>query len=176
MVNIVSAKNHQSTLNFGGKFWYWSNTSGLVSPSDCLSVAREKKKDNYPVQKLSRSLPGDQNEQHQRERVDTVWSPDVDLAKDKPRQPSAQLSGYNFHLLTRNSRQRGMFYFFKVEDWCSSWSSNILATWCEELTHWKRPWCWERLKAGGEGDGRGRDGWMASPSWLSEHEFEQIPG
>ena len=33
---------------------------------------------------------------------------------------------------------------------------------CEELTHWKRPWCWERLKAGGEGDGRGWDGWMAS--------------
>ena len=30
-----------------------------------------------------------------------------------------------------------------------------LATWCEELTHWKRPWCWERSKAGGEGDGRG---------------------
>ena len=37
---------------------------------------------------------------------------------------------------------------------------NTLATWCEELTHWKRPWCWERLKAGGEGDDR--DGWMAS--------------
>ena len=33
------------------------------------------------------------------------------------------------------------------------------ATWCEELTHWKRPWCWERLKAGGEGDDRGWDGW-----------------
>ena len=32
----------------------------------------------------------------------------------------------------------------------------------EELTHWKRPWCWERLKAGGEGDDRGWDGWMAS--------------
>ena len=41
-------------------------------------------------------------------------------------------------------------------------SYNTLATWCEELTHWKRPWCWERLKAGGEGDDRGRDGWMAS--------------
>ena len=40
-----------------------------------------------------------------------------------------------------------------------------LATWCEELTHWKRPWCWERLKAGGEGDDRGWDGWMASPTW-----------
>ena len=42
-------------------------------------------------------------------------------------------------------------------------NSNTLATWCEELTHWKRPWCWERLKAGGEGDDRGWDGWMASP-------------
>ena len=37
------------------------------------------------------------------------------------------------------------------------------ATWCKELTHWKRPWCWERLRAGGEGDNRGWDGWMASP-------------
>ena len=39
-----------------------------------------------------------------------------------------------------------------------------LATQCEELTHWKRPWCWARLKAGGEGDDRGWDGWMASPT------------
>ena len=39
---------------------------------------------------------------------------------------------------------------------------HILATWCKELTHWKRPWCWERLKVGGEGDDRGWDGWMAS--------------
>ena len=41
------------------------------------------------------------------------------------------------------------------------WSFNTLATWCEEPTRWKRPWCWERLKAG-EGDDRGWDGWMAS--------------
>ena len=40
--------------------------------------------------------------------------------------------------------------------------TNTLATSCEELTHWKRPWCWERLTAGGEGDNRGWDGWMAS--------------
>ena len=50
------------------------------------------------------------------------------------------------------------------KDWCWSWNSNTLATWCEELTHWKRPWCWERLKAGREGDDRGWDGWMASPT------------
>ena len=47
-----------------------------------------------------------------------------------------------------------------------------LTTWCEGLTHWKRPWCWERLKAGEEGDDRGWDGWMASPTqwtwvWVS---------
>ena len=41
---------------------------------------------------------------------------------------------------------------------------NTLAIWWEELTHWKRPWCWERLKAGGEGDNKGWDGWMASPT------------
>ena len=46
------------------------------------------------------------------------------------------------------------------KDW--SWSPSTLATWCKELTHWKRPWCWERLKVGGEGDNRGRNGWMAS--------------
>ena len=37
--------------------------------------------------------------------------------------------------------------------------------WCKELTHWKRLWCWERLKVGGEGDDRGWDGWMASLTW-----------
>ena len=47
---------------------------------------------------------------------------------------------------------------------CWSWSSRTLATWCEELTHWKRPWCWERLKVRGEGSNRGWDGWMASPT------------
>ena len=50
------------------------------------------------------------------------------------------------------------------KDWCWSWSSNSLATWCEELTYWKRPWCWERLKAGGKGDDRGWDCWMAIPT------------
>ena len=40
--------------------------------------------------------------------------------------------------------------------------SNTLATWCEELTHLKRPWSWERLRPGGEGGDREWDGWMAS--------------
>ena len=47
------------------------------------------------------------------------------------------------------------------KDWCWSWNSSTLATWYKELTHLKRPWCWERLKAG-EGEDRGWDGWMAS--------------
>ena len=47
----------------------------------------------------------------------------------------------------------GLMLKLKLQYWNSIW--------CEELTHWKRPWCWERLRAGGEGD-RGWDGWMAS--------------
>ena len=43
-----------------------------------------------------------------------------------------------------------------------------LITWCKESTRWKRLWCWERLRAGGEGDDRGWDGWIASPTqWTS---------
>ena len=53
---------------------------------------------------------------------------------------------------------------WSLEDWCWSWNSNTLATWCEELTHFKRPWCWERLKAEGKGDDRRLDDWMASPT------------
>ena len=41
---------------------------------------------------------------------------------------------------------------------------HIWATWCEELTHWKRPWCWEKLKAGGKGGNKGWDGWITSPT------------
>ena len=48
------------------------------------------------------------------------------------------------------------------KDWCWSWNSNTLATWCKELNHLKRPWCWERLKGRGEEDNSGWDGWMAS--------------
>ena len=51
---------------------------------------------------------------------------------------------------------------FIGKDWCWSWNSNTLATWCKKPTHWKRPWFWDRLGAGEEGDDRGWDGWMAS--------------
>ena len=50
-------------------------------------------------------------------------------------------------------------------DWCESWNSNTLATSCEVLTHCQRPWCWEGLGTGGEGDDRGWDCWMASLTW-----------
>ena len=50
------------------------------------------------------------------------------------------------------------------KDWCWSWNSKTLATWCKELTHLQRVWCWEGLRAGGEGDDKGWDGWMVSPT------------
>ena len=53
------------------------------------------------------------------------------------------------------------------KDWCWNWSIHTLATWCKELTHWKRPWCWERLKTGGKGDDRGWAVWMASLTWCT---------
>ena len=54
---------------------------------------------------------------------------------------------------------------YSLERLMLSWSSSTLATQFEELTHWKRPWCWGRLKAGGEGDDRGWNGWMESATW-----------
>ena len=62
------------------------------------------------------------------------------------------------------------------KDWCWSWNSNTLATWCEELTYLKRPWCGEKLKVGGEGDDRRWDGRMASPTqwtwvWVSSRSW-----
>ena len=61
---------------------------------------------------------------------------------------------------------------YSLEGLLLKWNSSTLATWCEELTRWKRPWCWERLKVGGERDHRGWNGWMASPTrwrwvWVS---------
>ena len=56
------------------------------------------------------------------------------------------------------------------KDWC--WNSNTLATWWEELTLAKRPWCWERLKTEGEGT----EDEMIRYHWFSRHESEQTWG
>ena len=63
---------------------------------------------------------------------------------------------------------------YSLKDWCWSWICNTLATWCKELTHWKRPWCWERLKVGGKGIDRGWDGWMASPTYLMDRSLSKL--
>ena len=60
------------------------------------------------------------------------------------------------------------------KDWCWNWNSNTLATWCEELTHWKRPWRWVRLKKGGEGTTE--DEMLGWHHWLNGQEFEQALG
>ena len=58
------------------------------------------------------------------------------------------------------------------KDWCWSWNSNTLATWCEEQTHWKSPWCWERSKVGEEGDYRGWNfGWH---HWLDGQSLSKL--
>ena len=59
--------------------------------------------------------------------------------------------------------------------WPKELSGATLATLCEKLTYWKRLWCWEGLGAGGEGDDRGWDGWMASPTrWMCLSELWEL--
>ena len=60
---------------------------------------------------------------------------------------------------------------FLWKEWCSSWNSSTLATSWEDLTHWKRLWCWEGLGAGGEGDEMA--GWH---HWLNGRESQWTPG
>ena len=63
---------------------------------------------------------------------------------------------------------------FTGKDWCWSQNSNTLAPWCEELTRWKRLWCWEILTAGGKG--MTEDEMVGWHHRLDGHEFEQAPG
>ena len=75
---------------------------------------------------------------------------------------------HNFKSVLIDELYFNSFYTLSLELWplCLSWvihdisnkSWSSLATWWEELTHLKRPWCWERLRAGGEGDDRRWDG------------------
>ena len=74
--------------------------------------------------------------------------------------PAWHFTWCTLHSASQSQRKSTLNIHWK--DWCWSWSSNTLATWCDKPTHQKRPWCWERLKAGGKGDNRGWDGWMAS--------------
>ena len=61
---------------------------------------------------------------------------------------------------------------YYCKDWC--WSSNTLATWCERLTHWKRPWGWERLRQ--EEKGMTEDKMVGWNHWINGRESEQTPG
>ena len=77
----------------------------------------------------------------------------------------------------QNEKSSNFFLVFIFPHW--HWLpliylSNTLATWCKELTHWKRPWCWESLKAGGKGNDGGQE--VGGHHRLEGHEFEQAPG
>ena len=79
------------------------------------------------------------------------WNVELENSLESP-QESTELKPVN------SKGNQSWIFIGRTDNW--SWSSNTLVTWCEELTHWKRPWCWETLKAGGEGDDRVWDGWM----------------
>ena len=62
---------------------------------------------------------------------------------------------------------------YSLKNCCWGWSASTSATWCKELTHWKRPWCWERLKTGEEG---AEDEMVRQHHRLNIHELEQALG
>jgi len=62
---------------------------------------------------------------------------------------------------------------YSLKNCCWGWSASTSATWCEEPTHWKRPWCWERLKTGEEG---AEDEMVRQPHWLNIHELGDSGG
>ena len=65
-----------------------------------------------------------------------------------------------FGYLKRTTGRPGVLRFMGSQRVGYDWATDLI--WCIEMVHWKSLWCWERLRAGGEGDDRGWDGWMAS--------------
>ena len=106
----------------------------------------------------------------------TIWNTVVTTLKNKNKQVKLILVIYFNLYIQKVSFQYGssikiineIFHTFLPNLLFEIWFAHNLATWCEEPTHWKRYWCWERLKAKGEEGGKGWDGWMASPTqWMS---------
>ena len=62
------------------------------------------------------------------------------------------------------SQDQGLFQWVSIYNYMT-YSFSYLEPVCYSMSHWKRLWCWEGLGAGGEGDDKGWDGWMASPTW-----------
>ena len=72
-----------------------------------------------------------------------------------------------------NWTERKLILNIHWKDWCWSWSSNTLASWCKDPNHWKRPWGWENLRA--EEEGGKEDEMVGWRHWLNGHESEQTP-
>ena len=114
----------------------------------------------------------------------------LELGKDEHAQGKARRQRLCKGLCEEYQKQFDFVWFYPAlcceisseywKDWCWSWNSNTLATWCKELTHWKRPSCWERLKVHHDGrDWRWKEkgttedemtGWHHR---FHGHEFEQ---
>ena len=81
------------------------------------------------------------------------------------REESWKSLGQQGHQTSQSSGRSTLNIHWK--DWCWSWSSSILVFWCEQMPHWKSPWCWERSGAERVEGIRRWDGWKASPMSLA---------
>ena len=109
---------------------------------------------------------------HMREYIDILWITFINillfLQKTKHKHnkyffiPTYTLESLGLQGNQTSQSLRILLLDIHWKDWHWSWNFNSLATSCKELAYCRSPWCWERLKAGGEADNRRWDGWVAS--------------
>ena len=143
--------------------WSWFH-GGLIPPPELPSGLTNGPVLGFPMIE-ARTFPSHQRRVQTWESVHGEWlyvnkaeGSQSPLLSSQHSQ-SSTVSSFYWEPSCKTFRDRRKSQFTLV---CHQPSPGILATWFEEPTHWKRPWCWDRLKAGGERDERGRDGWMAS--------------
>ena len=122
----------------------------------------------------SRHCTGDRNQDHPQEKEMqkskmAVWGGLTNICEKKGSCHPLDCKSYNHSILKEISPEYSL----------EGLMLKLWATWYKEQTHWKRLWCWKRLKAGGEGDDRGWDGWMASLTrctrvWMSCRSWQRI--
>ena len=126
-------------------------------PSQCVEKQRHHSADKRPYSQ-GYDIPSGHIHlwelNHKEGRKPKDWCLQTVVLQKTPESPLDSKEIKSVRKSTLNTHWKG---------WCWRWNTGILVTLCEQPTHWKSPWCWERLRAEGKESVRGWDGWMALP-------------
>ena len=174
--NLWGLRGKRPPWGLQGTYLFLETETGVRMPVSQRWKVQLSSKPSCPLQHLSTAFPGNSLVVlwlgfHTSTAGARVWSLVGELRFCMP----LSIAKKKYQLPFPNAKYIDIKITIRRTD-CWSWNSNTLATWCKKLTHLKRPWCWERLKVGGEGDDRGWDGWMASPTqwtwaWVSSRSW-----